>query len=493
MALQLKFIRLPDSSDWKRFERYSRRVRRLRVMQELPKHTLHQSVFDDVARTRTSLNILPNMSTLEWDESLPLCVMFMHDNVRRFVVHLPDELSRHSLHPFFQDVVSRMPNIAHLDLRMNISMDSIENDVLNLFHGLTKLQRIVLPRFHFTTRVAEVLSRLDDLGVVEFQYSDHQGCGDPADTQIFSPSLMEGAFPSLWDLSLSVRFEDAVHFLDDSYAPTNITVLYIDSMVSESPSVIHCFLSVVADNCQLLKSLSLISLIEASTALAKPSEDQINFETLRPLLNCANLTAFELMHQYPLDLRLEDINELASKWASLETLILNNEPALLDHSPLTLKALLPFARHCPNLRKLGLFLHASTADLPSSYQSDLPPSYECKPFKKLKTLSMGVSIILEEGPVALFLSQICPLGCKLESGVTWGETTAVDSEVARKIKGRYKKWEKVDELLPLLTKLRMEERERTRALQSEVEDLRMRTGLLMDKAALNLEGPCVML
>ena len=43
---------------------------------------------------------------------------------------------------------------------------------------------------------------------------------------------------------------------------------------------------------------------------------------------------------------------------------------------------------------------------------------------------MGVSIISEDGPVALFLSHICLLGCKLESGVTWDESIVVREEIA---------------------------------------------------------------
>lgn len=364
-------------------------------------------------------------------------------------------------------------------------MRFFETEAIALFHSLGKLQKITLPRFHFTTKIAECVSSLENLGTLEFQYLQEQGCGDPEDTIIFKPALAEGAFPSLWDLSLTASFNDATGFINIPFAPANLTMLYIDSHLFETPADILRALTTIADNCQLLKSLALISLIEPNMLPgdAYSKDDCINIETLQPLFGCPNLTSLELLHQFPLDLRQEDIEEVVTKWPSLETLLLNNEPAYLERSSLTLEALLPFAQHCPNLRHLGLFINASTMELPSHYL-DSSSTYRYMPFRKLRHLSMGVSPIAEEGPIALFLSQICPLHCLLDSGVTWDESVTVTESMANTIKTRYGRWEKVKELLPLLTKLRIEERSRVKGLQSEVEDLRMRTDVLMDKATL---------
>jgi hypothetical protein len=427
------------------------------------------------------------MHTLEWNASLPLCVMFMHSNVKRFFLNLPDRLRDVSPGPFFQDVMARMPNIVQLDLRMDIPMHAIESDAIDLFLGLTKLEKITLPRFHFTTRVAQTLSRLDNLGVIEFQYYESQGRGDPDDTVVFNPTLSEGAFPSLWDLSMTASFDNAARFIHKPFAPTSITMLYIDSQVLETPADVLNLLHTIADNCHLLESLGLVSTIDASFVSADQPQkaDCIGIDTLKPLFQCTNLNALELVHQYPLDLQQEDVELIATKWPSLETLLLNNEPVYLSQSNLTLQALLPFARHCPKLRHLGLFIHATTADLPSISSFGLPSSDDHPRFRSLRRLSMGVSIISEEGQIALFLSHICPLGCKLESGVTWDESILVGEETALAIEHRCQKWNKVVELLPLLTRLRLEEQEKARMLQSEVEDLRLRTGLLMDKASMH--------
>ncbi|KAJ7716728.1 hypothetical protein DFH07DRAFT_762332 [Mycena maculata] len=485
------FIAPPDADDWHRFQKYSRRVRRLSFNADSGYPRLSATVLEDVARTRTSLSILPNLLTLSWQAPLAWSVLFMHANVRHFVVWLPEEFTKlDSPLAYVRDIVSRMPNLTCLDLRSNIPMHDMEDSMWFLIQNLLKLRKVVFPRFGFTTRIAEATAQLEDLGCVEFQYWPEQGCGDPNDTGTFSPKLKLGCFPSLYDLALTVPIAAATQFMSASFAPTNLTALYIDSRLVESPTAVNELLTALADTCQLLESLSIITLISETKTFQPlvdvPSEERITFSALRPLQNLPNLIIFELIHQYPLDLKLEDLDQLARSWPSLRKLVFNNEPLVSDECPLTLKALLPFAQHCPELEQLGIFLNASTADLPTTYPADFP-----KPFPKLKHLSVGVSLIAEEGLVALFLSHLCPLNTKLEYGVTW-DAQGMPDPMFSVLLMRCSKWEKVAELLPLLTKLRMEERDRTRLLVAEVKDLRMRSGVLMDTVGERAADSCVM-
>lgn len=77
-----------------------------------------------------------------------------------------------------------------------------------------------------------------------------------------------------------------------------------------------------------------------------------------------------------------------------------------------------------------------------------------------------------------------------------GSTNRVErlmTEVAR----RCERWKEVGRMLPLLTRLRMQERARTQALMNEVEDLRVRNQILMEKARMSANaggrgcGTCV--
>ncbi|KAJ7494625.1 hypothetical protein B0H11DRAFT_910388 [Mycena galericulata] len=484
------FIVPPDADDWQRFEKYSRRVRRLSFDSDSEHPRLSPTVFEDVARTRTNLDILPNVNTLSWHAPLSWSVMFMHANVKHFVLWLPEEfieLNSPSPPAFVRDIVSRMPHLTCLDLRTDIPMHDIEDDIRFLLQHLVRLRKVVFPRFGFTTRIAETLAQLEDLGCVEFQYWPEQGCGDSMDTQLFNPTLKMGCFPSLWDLALTVPVACATSFMKQDFSPRNLTSLYIDSRLVEPPAAVNELLVVLADTCQLLESLSIITLIETISLADVPGDERIAFSSLLPLQNFPNLTVFEFIHKNPLDMKLEDLDQLARSWPSLRKLIINNEPLISQQCDLTLKAILPFARHCPELEQLGIFMNASTADLPTTYPADFP-----KPFPKLKHLSVGVSLINEPGPVALFLSHLCPLKTQLEYGVTW-DTAGLPSSMFSTILDRCSKWEKVAELLPLLTKLRMEERDRTRLLVAEVKDLRMRSGVLMDRVGERGGDSCVML
>ena len=486
-----EFERLPSPDDWKRFMKYSTKVRLLIHQRSKSIYPLHQSTFDTVARTRTTLNILPNVHTVSWQNpNLNLCILFMHANIRQFTFFLP--LNRGSdPRPFFLEITSRMPHLTNLDVRSFIPMHTIETDMISLIEQLPKLKKITFPRFYLTTKVAEALSRLSHLEIIEFQYSAEQGYGDPMDVTPFVPILTEGAFPSLYDHSMSTTFDDAARFINTKFSPTNLTMLYIDSDFIEPPSSIHNFLSVVADNCQLLKSLALVSLRDASSS--EPDVDQatdvdITLDVLKPLLKLPNLSMMELIHQHQLALSQVDIELLASSWPSLETLILNNEPVYLSRSKLTLKALLPFAKHCHKLSHLGLFLDATSVD-ESFYQPNLIP------FRNLKRLSMGVSIITDSESVSLYLSRILPLGCKLDSGITWDETTEINDSISIKIEERCQAWSKVAEMLPMLCTLRMQERERTRTVEKELEDLRMRSAIMSDMVVLGVRdnSSCIMI
>ncbi|KAG6867656.1 hypothetical protein C0993_012675 [Termitomyces sp. T159_Od127] len=450
-----------------------------------------QGVFDDVARSRTSLDILPNMHTLHWDDSFTLCVIFMHKNVKSFAFCLPLEcIMSRSLDRAVEDIVTRMPKISLIDLRFEFSIGLIEEGVIRLLSGLPNLHRIILPRFCLTAKIAEAASRLGKLQTLEYQYHCYQGQGKRSDVVDFRPKLTEGSFPSLFDLSMTITLADATNFLTIPFSPPNLTIMYLDSPVTETPITLSAFLNTIPEACPLLKSLTVASASHSDLDFtsAPEKEDCITIDTLRPLLKCPNLTSFEIDHHYPLRLESSDIEEIATSWPGAETLVLNIQPAYLDNSNLTLRALLPFARHCPKLQMLGLFMNATTTDLPTA---DHASAYQLPAFRSLRCLSVGVSLIQEEGAVALFLSQICPPHCGIEMGVTW--ENAVSQDVVDKLEPRLKKWEKVEELLPLLTKLRIEERERARLLKKEVQDLRIRTDILMDKFTLtgtsvNIDG-----
>ena len=422
--------------------------------------------------------------------------MFMHSGVKHFTVLLPSSLTTISPRPFFQDITARMPKLTSLDLRSWVPMNAFQEEMIELLSNLPKLQKLVFPRFYFTTKVAEALSRLEPLSIIEFQYKPEQGCGFAGDVQPFQPVLTEGAFPALWDLSLTAAFDDVARFVDIPFAPTNLTTLHVDSDFIETPKSVHDILSILSENCQMLKYLALVSLRNASTTILIENRfDEtmvISMETLQPVLKLTNLTSLELEHQYPFTLKQHDIELLAATWPGLETLLLNTEPVYSDKSNLTLEALTPFAKYCPKLTHLGIFLDATTVEPPLA----LSATYPTPIFQRLRRLSMGVSIIKDDHTVALYLSQLLPLLCTLDCGITWDDSTEIDVEIDVVVQNRCNVWAKVADFLPLLTRLRLEERAKSKAMFAELEDLRMRTTVMKETAAMGIRldlSTCVML
>jgi hypothetical protein len=183
-------------------------------------------------------------------------------------------------------------------------------------------------------------------------------------------------------------------------------------------------------------------------------------------------SCFELSHDHPVDITQSDIETLASSWPSLLKFCLAWQPLKLDAPSITLRALLPFVRYCPDLCTLMLFIDASTTDpLTSSLLTYADAeTYNTKQFRNLTSLFMGVLSIENEG-VVLFLSRLCPLGCKIDCDVSWTTTIEEESEdddvdfatrlMAKELLGevtkRCAKWNEVGRMLPLLTRSRMEE------------------------------------
>ncbi|KAH9850858.1 hypothetical protein C2E23DRAFT_833106 [Lenzites betulinus] len=505
------FERPLEPVDWARFSRYARRVRALSSsnIEEL----LHgRVVFDEVARTRPTLNILPRLSKLSWvtekSESMQLSLMFMHENIRHFTVALVPS-DTYSLSIYLQEIALRMPALTHLDMRFRFPVRDIQEDLCKLFDSLPHLQTVVLPKFTLSAPVIERLSRCPKLRVIQFEFIPSQGAGDVSDVHNWFPVLKEGAFPELLDISVSVHLPHMIRFLSTEFFPANLTCLYVHVLYIVPPYQVQEYLEATAQSCQQLKQLYIDFVGDPSPLLFRtvlPSDDRIGWNTIRPILKLSKLIDFQIHWDSPFAISQGDLEDLAASLTRLEILDLNTEPLPTPEPPsLTLSALIPFARHCPKLRQLGLYINASDVDLDAASRelyATLPPVR----FRSLEKLLMGLSRIVSEPRIALFLSEILPLGCTVSAGVSWPEgfnameaQTAEDGAVLVDMWTQaghwYKRWTAVDNLMSLLIPVRMQERARRDELEREVEDLRVRCRLMEDRARVGVpqDGGCILL
>ncbi|KAH7886717.1 hypothetical protein F5I97DRAFT_1869635 [Phlebopus sp. FC_14] len=475
-----EFTSTPGPDDWLRFEKYARRVRSLRFNSDEYEHL--GDVLDGVARTRTSFDILPYMHTLEWitTEKLYLerCAMFLHSRLKHLVVSTHPAACRSTL---FKDISARVPSIHSLKLDTPEYDASLEADIRTLLQNLPELRKFSLPEFYLTLPIFEELSRMKNISVIEFEHVLQFENTIP-DATSFNPILAENAFPALWDLALTARIDHVGAFLRSPFAPINITSFYINSYDLHMPSEMHAFLLTLSQQCQLLSQLYVKLLHKETHMTTFVPEHQLSYDTIGPVLSFPNLTTFELIHKYPLKITLDEVDDLARRWPSLESLMLNAEPLFLDPDlcMLDLRALLPFARHCPNLRRLGLYVNATEAKMHASL------SFDIRPFTALQDLSVGTSLAEDQHAVAGFLSMLVPPNCKLEVGITWinyGTDTfrTLDLVLDSVLSERGQAWLAISQLLPVLIEFRREDVEKSRGLHKEVEDLRMRNRQLMAK------------
>jgi hypothetical protein len=232
-------------------------------------------------------------------------VIFMHERVRKLVVWMPfndhndhDELERNGEMevqevPYFQEVATRMPHLKHLDLWMNVPARLITKPLTSLLSSLPALETVILPKHYITSLILTTLSSLLHLGTIESGDDPSQGIGSKSDIQSISPTLQSGAFPSLFDLSLTATPTDMKRFLEMPFAPLNLTNLCVDCGVRiiQGTKETRAFLACVSEVCQLLQSLflDLLWMNKPCVYPRREAKDQITFETLEPLLRCRKL------------------------------------------------------------------------------------------------------------------------------------------------------------------------------------------------------------
>lgn len=374
---------------------------------------------------------------LVWEDDPNFSTIFMHSRITAYTLGFPEHLVALSVATdHFPKIGQYMPDLSKLDI---ISVEPIvEAQTLELLTALPKLQEITLPQFHFTTKVATCLSTHPNLTRICFETWERIMRGYPEDTRIFTPSLKEGSFSALRELSFVASFQDALGFLQALSAPSQLRTLRIKSQERETRAAFKTIVSWVATQCTNIQILALGDLFYANQTIPYDPAARVNIDTIRPLFRIP-LTSLTLDHQYPLNLSYADLEEISKAWPVIETLILNPSPGHFTTSELTVNALIPFARNSKCLSELGLFMDVT--------DQDSLLSSECPPFQHLRTLDVGLSAIDDVQAVAKFLSYVLPSENRqcIWSEVGW-ESSAIftaDEKIKRTALARMTAWDKV--------------------------------------------------
>jgi hypothetical protein len=359
------------------------------------------------------------------------CVLFMHSSVKSFIITLGDSILES---PVFFDQFSRMPLLEHLDVR-HAGHKNVGDKLLEVISGFQSLKTIILPRCQLSARTLEAVSGLPYL--VSLQAQEDSGLHSYLAMPSSDSRLSVGAFCSLSVLAFTAGIPSATQLLNQRFS-TQLKGLCIDLPEVELPCAVRSLLEVVVDRCRDVERFTLTS-CHSKDRTGGIVSHIITFETLEPILYCPRLKSLKILHDLPLSLTMTELELLASRLTSIESLHLNESPAREPGKPaLPLDALLIFARHCPKLESLGLLINAS--------QGGEISTNNVRAFVALQTLSLGYSTIGEVNPVAVFLGEICPPGCKI-------------SIMAPAYPGK-DKWRKVSEVLPMLVAMRINQEAR---------------------------------
>ncbi|KAJ7897541.1 hypothetical protein B0H14DRAFT_2332455 [Mycena olivaceomarginata] len=184
---------------------------------------------------------------------------------------------------------------------------------------------------------------------------------------------------------------------------------------------------------------------------------------LFPLFTLTTLTSVTLAGPVGLDLDDAAAAEIACAWPRITSLDLAGSAFLHVPPRTTLCALLAFARLCPHLWRLSLPINARSVPKWRKAQT----AAEARPTqRRLRSLHVGESPVGTPLDVAAYLSSIFPRLERVSAGKADPRAETVRTEV---LVGQ-RKWKAVEAALPVLRKVRVEEKYWTRREYAEASD-----------------------
>lgn len=429
------------------------------------------SVFADVAMTRPLEPIFPNLRTLDLaSHKLPEAYvsLFLHNTVANLSLSLDGPKKSVSPGQLINDVVEKAPNIKSLSLVCSrlTSVRSFEDTIGKLAQSLPNLSSLKLPPYFLTDAILGSLSESKSLSTLTFSESRHgsaHNAGDVLDAQSISPNLSELPFISLRHLCIAARLADVQAILNNKAFPGELLRgLLVRIIVPEPEANVRSFISFVSEKCESLESFHL--------HLAQPRQvrdaggtldhgiiwppdaqhEPLTADTIQSIVNLPCLDRFTIIHPKPLIISDADADYFAEKMPDLKRLVLNPAPYSrnpTDVNPLTVLALIPFAKHCKNLRTLGLFVNGEA-------KLNYPAKVPCL-FKTLRRLQIGSARFLpSEAPrqqVLKFLARVLPPGVQMKNALQVLHDAPSPPSVNPS-------WAWITERLPLVLEAREEER-----------------------------------
>ncbi|KAJ6587977.1 hypothetical protein B0H19DRAFT_1247699 [Mycena capillaripes] len=441
-------------SDWERPLIYSHRVRHFKY--ELSYSYPDSAAFYEMLRMCLPPEpLFPIIESLLWETTdvalLPHFRLFIGPHLTSLTVSTFQSASHLSLLPA---LATQCPLLREVCI---LTLDGLPRrcETVSFFvKQLTHLESLEVPCLD-----AEALDYLAKRPVLDFVHLDNQ---TPLSPVLELASQTE--VPSSCDidmLTLTVTDARAATEVLARLHASPIRSLVIQFPKNTSATAVREIYNGVAANCNhaSLHTLS-IALPPAGTTDTAADPEQIALygvpgTHLFPLFTLTALTSVTLAGPVGLDLDDPAAAEIARAWPRITSLDLAGSAFLHVPPRTTLRALLAFARLCPHLWRLSLPINANSVPQWRKPQTaaEARPTQRC-----LRSLHVGESPVGTPLDVAAYLSGIFP---RLE-WVSAGKEDSRDEPVRAEVLASQRKWKAVEAALPVLRKVRVEEKYWTR-------------------------------
>lgn len=493
IGLRFKFTKPIGPKDWLRFEYYTKRVRSI-TFSTISFDTIHPEALDEFAALRPPHELFPRLRQFEIygnsAQALKWTTLFMGQNVNCLVLDLDCFL--HDTIKVWEEVPFRMPRLKELILYKEGTGSRVKDlvgKIVMMLSAMKNLQAVDFPLYACTSEIMTVLSTLPSLASIDGEWTG--ASSEIEDVIHFSPLLLEDAFASLSELTLSASVRNVARFLASDNNSCILRKLHVYSPQLETAESIAVFISFLPRLCEDLEDLQ-ISATPTATQVGLRCEtsgaclDILTGAALYPLRKLLKLRCLSLEYHRVVRITEDELADFVGNSPCLENLFLNTSPTMLYERPhLSLMALRRVAQRCPSIRSLGLYIDARNLCCIPDLLSE--PTDNPIRFDRLEILELGLSPIEDKHakPVARYISQLVPSYCEITSESTWSQLETkedLDDYTMEQLDTRTTIWgEEVKDLVPLLVEAREQEREWAKKTRKDMEDLGYRHDILKEQ------------
>ncbi|KAJ7121920.1 hypothetical protein C8R46DRAFT_1203554 [Mycena filopes] len=449
--LILDAVVVPES--WNRALFYSKRIKRLLLNPFDEALTLE--IFEFFSMSVPDEYLMPNLQHLYWnpgdDDIFPFIRLFLGPSLTSIDIMLSGNISRLSLLPL---IVCKYPRLAHLKVLTPkyYDMDSslVCHALSNAIPSLIRLETLHVQRIEALPHLAS-LQTLRSLIIADLNSTTFLKTHANRAQRPFS------ALQTLHLYQVS-KIAAALSILDVLPPNAGLVDCHITSTYAVAKDSVFVLLSSLRDHCASSTLTALTLDVSANVATASTQSTRFLADTLRPLLSFLNLSNVNIKSAGYFCLEDDFIMALATAWPRLTSLTLcRGTPRADRHEPpLTpsILAIRAFAMHCPHLAYLRIPLNGKA----TSPRADDAPHQHRRRCTQTALEKLIVDDAAIDNPqrsewmdVARFLSCTFP---RLRVIAT---TPRREADSARDARDDRVRWQKMEQMLPLLAAVRMEE------------------------------------